>query len=51
MSEYLGEWYPIQTCPQCLKEYDPVKRLTECPVCQVDLEVREPKIDKQNKIL
>jgi len=51
MSKYLGDWYPIQTCPVCLKEYDPVEKLNVCPVCQVELEVREPKIDKQNTIL
>jgi len=40
------DWYPIQTCPKCLKEFDPIKNLVNCPDCNVRLEVRKPKVHK-----
>ena len=40
------DWYPMQTCPKCLKQYDPVDKLINCPKCEVKLEVRKPKVKK-----
>ena len=40
------DWYPMQTCPICLKQYDPVDKLINCPKCEVKLEVRKPKVKK-----
>ena len=40
------DWYPIQTCPQCRKTYDPAKKLKDCPQCKVKLIVEKPKVKK-----
>ena len=39
-------WYPIQTCPKCKKTYDPIEKLSKCPICKVELEVRKPRLKK-----
>jgi ssDNA-binding Zn-finger/Zn-ribbon topoisomerase 1 len=41
-----SDWYPIQTCPQCRKTYDPVEGYKDCPQCKVKLIVEKPKVKK-----
>jgi ssDNA-binding Zn-finger/Zn-ribbon topoisomerase 1 len=45
MSKIL-DWYPIQTCPKCHKQYDPYEKLTECPQCKIKLEMKKPRVHK-----
>ena len=40
------DWYPIQTCPKCLKSYDPIENLLKCPDCNKKLIVIKPKVKK-----
>lgn len=40
------DWYPIQTCPQCKKNYDPVENVTNCPICKVKLIIKKPRVKK-----
>ena len=40
------DWYPIQTCPKCLKNYDLIENLLKCPDCNIKLIVIKPKAKK-----
>lgn len=40
------DWYPIQTCPKCFKQFDPIEKIIECPICKTKLELRKPRVSK-----
>lgn len=45
-----GDWYPIQTCPQCLKTYDPVDGYKNCPKCKVKLIAKKPRVKRGQQL-